>query len=158
VRVRIDQYYISRVEIGTPGHVNLDGQIWDVKVQRSTRSKEQRIRSGRRVRRPGARLAQARPDPDRRAQLRQAGADPRGRQGGYYQQTSGRWVYLVSKDGRSARRTDVRLGRQNPRQVEVLEGLQPGDRIITSSYDAYNGVDELKFDEALKPTPATAGL
>jgi HlyD family secretion protein len=70
--------------------------------------------------------------------------------GGFYQQTSGRWVYLVSEDGKSATRTPVRLGRQNPRQVEVLEGLKEGDRIVTSSYDTFNGVDRLRFSEALK--------
>jgi HlyD family secretion protein len=70
--------------------------------------------------------------------------------GGYYQQTGGRWVYLVSKDGKTARRTDVKLGRQNPRQVEVLEGLTEGDRIITSGYDSYNNADELRFSEAIQ--------
>jgi HlyD family secretion protein len=71
--------------------------------------------------------------------------------GGYFQQTSGRWVYLVSKDGRTARRTDVHLGKQNPREVEVLEGLSEGDRIITSTYDTFNAVDELQFTTPLKP-------
>jgi HlyD family secretion protein len=70
--------------------------------------------------------------------------------GGFYQETSGRWVYLVANDGRSAHRTTVRLGRQNPREVEVLEGLRAGDRIITSGYDAYNGVEELRFTQALE--------
>lgn len=159
VRVRIDQYYISRVEIGTPGHVSLDGQIWDVKVQKIYPEVKNSAFE--------ADVVFDGPVPDslKRGQTLTAelsfGKPAQTlvvAKGGYYQQTSGRWVYLVSKDGRTARRTDVRLGRQNPRQVEVLEGLQPGDRIITSSYDAYNGVDELKFDEALKPTPAAAGL
>ena len=158
VRVRIDQYYISRVEIGTPGHVNLDGQIWDVKVQKIYPEVKNSAFE--------ADVVFDGPVPDslKRGQTLTAelsfGKPAQTlvvAKGGYYQQTSGRWVYLVAKDGRTARRTDVRLGRQNPRQVEVLEGLQPGDRIITSSYDAYNGVDELKFDEALKPAPATAG-
>jgi HlyD family secretion protein len=65
--------------------------------------------------------------------------------GGFYQQTSGRWVYLISEDRESARRVPIRLGRQNPRFVEVLEGLRPGDWIITSSYEAFNEVDELRF-------------
>lgn len=69
--------------------------------------------------------------------------------GGFFQQTSGRWVYLVAKDGRTARRASVRLGRQNPRQVEVLEGLREGDRIITSGYEAFNGVDELRFTASI---------
>jgi HlyD family secretion protein len=66
--------------------------------------------------------------------------------GGFFQETAGRWVYLIGSDGRSAHRTTVRLGRQNPREVEVLEGLRAGDRIITSGYEAFNGVEELRFD------------
>jgi HlyD family secretion protein len=70
--------------------------------------------------------------------------------GGFFQQTAGRWVYLVAADGRTARRVNVRLGRQNPREVEVLEGLNEGDRIVSSSYDIYNNVDELQFSESIK--------
>jgi HlyD family secretion protein len=69
--------------------------------------------------------------------------------GGYYQQTAGQWVYLLAADGRSARRIPVHMGRQNPREVEVLAGLRAGDRIITSDYDAFNRVDELKFTTAM---------
>jgi len=43
----------------------------------------------------------------------------------------------------------VHLGRQNPLQVEVLDGLKEGDRIITSGYDTFNSVDELKFSDAI---------
>src|SRR5690606_15896142 len=71
------------------------------------------------------------------------------RKGGFFQQTAGRWTYLVSEDGSSASRVDIRLGRQNPQFVEVLEGLREGDRIITSGYDAFNGMDLLEFTEAL---------
>jgi HlyD family secretion protein len=69
--------------------------------------------------------------------------------GGFYQQTGGRWVYLLSPDGKTAHRAEVRLGRQNPRQVEVLDGLREGDRIITSGYDSYNNVEELRLSEAI---------
>jgi HlyD family secretion protein len=69
--------------------------------------------------------------------------------GGFYQHTGGRWVYLISEDNRSASRINLRLGRQNPKYVEVLEGLQAGDRIITSGYDSFNEADELIFDQAI---------
>jgi HlyD family secretion protein len=65
-------------------------------------------------------------------------------------------VYLVSEDGESARRTPIRLGRQNPRFVEVLEGLRPGDWIVTSSYEAFNEVDELVFTETTQLASDTA--
>jgi HlyD family secretion protein len=70
--------------------------------------------------------------------------------GGFYQQTSGRWVYLIAEDRESARRAPIRLGRQNPRFVEVLEGLRPGDWIVTSSYEAFNESDELRFTQAIE--------
>jgi HlyD family secretion protein len=66
---------------------------------------------------------------------------------GGFAQAGGRWAYLIAADGRSARRTPIRLGQQNPQYVEVLEGLKDGDWIITSSYDAFNSVDELKFTQ-----------
>jgi HlyD family secretion protein len=154
VRVGIDQYYISRVEVGTPGHVSLDGQTWTVKVQKIYPEVKNNAFSADVV------FAEGVPESLKRGQtltIELSFGSPSQSltvaKGGFYQQTSGRWVYLVSQDGRTARRANVRLGRQNPRQVEVLEGLQAGDRIITSSYDAYNGVDELKFSEALKPLP-----
>jgi HlyD family secretion protein len=70
--------------------------------------------------------------------------------GGFFQRTAGKWVYLVSADGSTARRVNVRLGRQNPREVEVLDGLNEGDRIVSSSYEPYNDVDELRFSERIK--------
>jgi len=153
LRVRIDQYYISRVEIGTPGHLNLDGRTWTVKVQKIYPEVKQSAFEADVV------FADAVPDSLKRGQTLTVelsfGSPSQSltvAKGGFYQQTSGRWVYLISRDGRTARRTNVHLGRQNPRQVEVLEGLREGDRIITSSYDAFNSVDELRFTEALKPT------
>jgi HlyD family secretion protein len=58
-------------------------------------------------------------------------------------------VYLVSEDRLSASRANIRTGRQNPRDVEVLEGLREGDWIITSGYDAFNEVDTLVFPQAV---------
>jgi HlyD family secretion protein len=67
--------------------------------------------------------------------------------GAFYRYTNGRWVYLLSADGRTARRVNVVVGRQNPEFVEVLEGLKPGDLIINSNYETFNDVDELRFDK-----------
>ncbi|MEP7314906.1 MAG: HlyD family efflux transporter periplasmic adaptor subunit [Pseudomonadota bacterium] len=151
VRVKIDQYYISRVEIGTKGHVDLDGRTWDVVVQKIyPEVKDSAFEAD--VVFEGESPAAIKRGQTLTIEL-SFGTPSRSlkvAKGGFYQQTSGRWVYLVSEDGRSARRTNVRLGRQNPREVEVLEGLREGDRIITSGYDTYNGVDELRFKDPLK--------
>jgi len=56
--------------------------------------------------------------------------------GGFYKDTGGNWVYVLENDGKAVRR-DVRLGRRNTEYFEVLEGLEPGDKVITSSYDNF---------------------
>jgi len=63
--------------------------------------------------------------------------------GGFYQQTGGNWIFKLNKDGSKAYRTPIRIGRQNPDQYEVLEGLQPGDRVIVNSYENYGDIQEL---------------
>ena len=57
--------------------------------------------------------------------------------GGFYQSTGGHWAYVVDASGDQATRRSIRLGRQNPRVYEVLEGLEPGEQVITSSYESF---------------------
>ena len=63
--------------------------------------------------------------------------------GGFYQQTGGNWIFKVSDDGKTAYKADIQLGRQNPDYYEVLEGLKPGDKVVTSSYENYGTMQEL---------------
>ena len=63
--------------------------------------------------------------------------------GGFFQTTGGNWVFVVDKTGRTAVKRNIKVGRQNTREYEVLEGLQPGDRVITSSYESYGDVERL---------------
>jgi HlyD family secretion protein len=63
--------------------------------------------------------------------------------GGFYQQTGGNWIFKLTQDRSRAFRTDIRIGRQNPDFYEVLDGLQPGDRIVVNSYENYGDVQEL---------------
>ena len=65
--------------------------------------------------------------------------------GTFYQKTGGKWIYVVSKDGSKAVKREIRIGRQNPQYYEVLEGLEPGERVITSGYDTYGDSDVLVF-------------
>jgi HlyD family secretion protein len=151
ITVSIDQYYASRVEVGTPGHFELDGQRYDVAVERifpeivndsfrvdvtfvgdvpSTLRRGQRLTVELSFSEPTESLTVAR--------------------GSSTQQTSGRWAYLIDEDRESARRVPIRLGRQNPGFVEVLEGLREGDWIITSSYEGFNEVDELRFTQPIE--------
>ena len=62
--------------------------------------------------------------------------------GGFLQTTGGSWVYVVGDDG-LARRRDIQVGRQNPQSVEVIDGLQQGERVVTSSYESFGDADIL---------------
>ena len=57
--------------------------------------------------------------------------------GSFFQKTGGKWIYVVSKDGSKATRREIRIGRQNPQYYEVLEGLEPGEKVITTGYDSF---------------------
>ena len=57
--------------------------------------------------------------------------------GAFFQKTGGRWIYVVDDTGEKAYRREIRIGRQNPRYYEILDGLAPGEKVITSSYDNF---------------------
>ena len=61
--------------------------------------------------------------------------------GTFYQKTGGRWIYVITEDGSKAYKREIRIGRQNPQYYEVLEGLQPGEKVITSGYDNFGDND-----------------
>ena len=65
--------------------------------------------------------------------------------GTFYQKTGGKWIYVVSPDGGKAVKREIRIGRQNPQYYEVLEGLEPGEKIITSGYDNFGDNEVLVF-------------
>ena len=65
--------------------------------------------------------------------------------GGFFQTTGGNWVFVVQGD--EAVKRPIQLGRQNPQYFEVLEGLEVGERIVTSSYDTFGDVDRLVLEE-----------
>ena len=63
--------------------------------------------------------------------------------GGFYQQTGGNWIFIVSDDGTMSHKVNIQLGNQNSEYYEVLDGLKPGDKVITSSYENYGSIQEL---------------
>ena len=65
--------------------------------------------------------------------------------GTFYQKTGGRWIYVVSEDGTRAVKRNIRIGRQNPQYYEVLEGLEPGERVVVSGYDNFGDNEVLLF-------------
>lgn len=67
--------------------------------------------------------------------------------GGFFQQTGGNWIFKLSKDGKTAYRVDIQLNRQSPDYYEVIRGLKPGDKVITSSYENYGDIQELVLEK-----------
>lgn len=57
--------------------------------------------------------------------------------GGFFQSTGGQWVFVLDKDGTNATKRSIRIGKQNPQYYEVLEGLEPGEKVITSGYEMF---------------------
>ena len=66
--------------------------------------------------------------------------------GSFYQETGGNWIFVVSPDGTEAIKRTVRLGRRNIDFIEVLDGLEPGEKVVTSPYTSYAGMDRLTLD------------
>jgi HlyD family secretion protein len=150
IRVEIDQYYVSRIGVGTEGRFRVDQQDYPVVVRKIYPEVTDNTFS------VDADFVGEVPTSIRRGQsltVELNFGEPEHslmvRKGGFYQQTNGRWVYLISEDGKTATRTEIRLGRQNPQFVEVLEGLREGDWVITSGYDNFNEIEELKFSDAI---------
>ncbi len=151
MRAGIDQYYISRVTQGTRGRFSLEGNSYEVEVQKvypEVRNDMFEVDMAFLDEMPeGIRRGQTLTVELDFSELRKSLVVPKG---GFYNQTNGRWVYLISEDRQSAYRADIRTGRQNPRHVEILEGLKEGDWIISSGYSSFNEADTLLFAEPVQ--------
>ena len=144
VRVDIDEHYISRIFIGLKGDFDFADTTYHLVIKKVYTQ----VTNGRfqvdmefvgKVPK-GIRRGQT-------LQIRLALSDETQAvllpKGGFYQQTGGNWIFKVSNDGKKAYKVDIQLGRQNPDFYEVLEGLKPGDKVVTSSYENYTDMQEL---------------
>ncbi len=144
VRVDIDEHYISRVFIGLMGEASVANKVYKLKITKVYTQ----VNNGRFQ--VDMQFEEAVPEGIRRGQtlqIRLALSDETQalllNKGGFFQQSGGSWVYKLSSDGKTAYKVDVQLGRQNPDYYEVVSGLQPGDRVVTSSYENYTNMNEL---------------
>jgi len=148
VRVDIDEHYISRIYNGLMGEFTFGGKDYKLKIHKVytqvTNGKFQ----------VDMKFEGELPKDVRRGQtlqIRLALSDETQAvllpKGGFYQQTGGNWIFKVNEDGSVAYKIDIQLGRQNPEYYEVMQGLQPGDKVITSGYDNYENTQELVLKE-----------
>jgi HlyD family secretion protein len=144
VRAEIDEFYISRINSGQKGTFDLGTTSYSLtvgKVYPEVRegrfevdmlfegSPPQGIRRGQTL--------------QIRLQLGDLSDALIVARGAFYQKTGGQWAYVVDKSGAFAVKRNIRLGRQNPQTFEVMEGLEPGEQVITSAYDNFGDIDKL---------------
>jgi HlyD family secretion protein len=144
---RVDEYYLDKVSIGQPGIAILDGDTLDLRVDKIFPNVEEgRFRVEISLQ-PGHQQDHSFIK-GQSVRVRLFFGEPTERilvtNGNFYNTTGGNWVYLI--DGDQAVKTSVELGRKNPRFYEVLSGLVPGDRVITSGYEAFQDYEIIKLN------------
>jgi HlyD family secretion protein len=142
----VDEFYLGRVAIGEPVTAEIDGQSQHLEVAKvypEVRDRQFKVD-----------LYFTGPEPRslRRGQTLQARLEIGAAHeslvtgnGPFYADTGGTWAFVLSPSGSEARRRNVHLGRHTPEQVEVLSGLSPGERIITSSYESLKAYDRIRI-------------
>ena len=144
VRVDVDEHYLSRIYSGLTGKFTFADSTYDLKIfkvfSQITGGHFQVDMSFVGKVPKGIRRGQTLQILLALSEERQSVLVPRG---GFYQQTGGNWIFKVADDGKTAYRVDIQLGNQNPEYYEVLSGLKPGDKVVTSSYENYGTMQEL---------------
>ena len=144
IRLEIDEHYISRVNASLNGEFDFTGTTYGLKVKKIYPE----VRNGR----FGVDLVFIKDFPERirtgqtfRVKLELGESQmallvPRG---AFYQSTGGQYIFVVDPTEKFAVKRDIRLGRMNPRYYELLEGLEPGEKVVISSYDNFGRADKL---------------
>ncbi len=140
----VSEYYIDRISLGLEASITYNNEKYDLKITKiNPEIKERNFEID---------LAFVDKVPDNirigktyRMQIQMGQAENAIviNRGNFYQSTGGQWVFKLNKDGTKATRVNIIIGRQNPLQYEVLEGLNDGDRVIVSGYDNFGEVQEL---------------
>lgn len=144
VRVDIDEHYISRIYTGLVGGFSFAGKDYKLKIKKVyTQVSNGRFQVD-------MEFEGSIPQGIRRGQtlqIRLALSDETQAlllpKGGFYQQTGGNWIFKVDESGKTAYKVEIQLGRQNPDYYEILTGLKPGDKVVTSSYENFGTMQEL---------------
>ena len=144
VRAEIDEHYISRIFNGQRGSFSFNGKDYELEIKKVytqvtngrfqvdmhfTGNVPENIRRGQSLQ---IKLALSQ---EKEAILVS--------KGGFFQQTGGNWIYKLSDDGETAYKTPITLGSQNTEYYEVLDGLKPGEKVVTSSYSNFGDSEEL---------------
>lgn len=144
IHAALNEYYIDRVTTGLPAMVNYQNQKFPLRITKVipevkdrnfdvdlvfTEDKPDNVRIGKSYR---IQIELGQPE--------DAVTIPKG---DFFQYTGGQWIYKLNASGDRAVKVPISVGRQNPRQYEILEGLKQGDRVIVSGYERFGDVEEL---------------
>lgn len=138
VEAQVDEHYIDRVHTGLSATFEQNGKKYLLRVRkvfpevREGRFKIDFVFSGERPK--NIRTGQTYYVDLQLGEAKKAVIIPKGT---FYSVTGGSWIFVLDKDGRKAYRRKIRIGRQNPQYYEVLEGLEPGEKVIVSGYESY---------------------
>ena len=147
IQVSLSEYYIDRITTGLPASVTYQGKEYPLRISRVVPEVKDRTFT--------AELTFTADMPDNarvgksyRIQIElgkpeKAVVIPRG---DFYNVTGGRWIYRLNESGDKAVRVPITIGRQNPQQYEVLEGLQPDDRILISGYEKFGDAEQVEIN------------
>jgi HlyD family secretion protein len=144
VRVGIDEHYIARIDLNQNGEFTFDNQDYRLYIKKiypevkEGKFEVDMLFEGNAP--AGIRRGQTVHVRLELGNLTEATLLARG---GFYQKTGGQWVFVVDKSESFATKRQIAIGRQNPEFFEVLSGLEPGEKVITSSYDNFGDVDKL---------------
>jgi len=142
----VDEYYLGRIVLGQSATVDVDGRSQPMRVSKIFPNVRDRqfevdlkfVGATPNGLKPGQTLHP-------RIELGETPSSLSVANGPFYDETGGLWALVVSSDGRSASKRAVRLGRRNPDAIEVLSGLSVGERVVTSSYQAYHDAERIDF-------------
>lgn len=147
VQARVDEHYIDRVQTGLSATFKQNGKKYTLhlrKVYPEVRDGRFRIDFVFRGERPAnIRTGQTYYVDLQLGEPKEAVIIPKGT---FYSVTGGQWIFVLDKDGHKAYRRKISIGRQNPQYYEVLEGLEPGEQVIVSGYEAYKDSEVLVLE------------
>lgn len=144
IRTALSEYYIDRVTTGLPSSVTYQGKRYPLRVTKVVPEVKERtfdvdlVFTGEMP--DNVRLGKSYRVQIELGQPEKAIVIPRGN---FYQQTGGNWIFKLNADRTKAVKVPITISRQNPRQYEITEGLQPGDWVITTGYDNFGDAEEL---------------
>lgn len=145
MRVSVDEHYISRIFAGLQGSMDFNGKEYALKIIKIyPEVKSGRFEVDMEFEKAPELIKRGQSAPIR-LQLGQPSQATLLAVGGFFSETGGNWVYVLGEDGKRATKRKITLGRKNPEYFEVLEGLKPGEKVITSSYENFGDNEVLEF-------------